>query len=211
MFPANQGIQQRPSGAVGPASQENHHPQPYNTGVGPPQLSPLPVDNRALPHDDPFLIHGQPNSGLNALHQFNNNSNGTPYYGHNPRLPFSYSDSSLRAQSAAPRVGGTPHGGSTNKVTVMVLTNLQDLMLRLRGCLQMSNASNQQLENSNQQLVESNQQLTMHVEAIELLQTESKNTGKKKAGSKNVSNEHSISLSLLYTHCSAIFATLNEQ
>jgi hypothetical protein len=195
MFPANQGIQQRPSGAVGPASQENHHPQPYNTGVGPPQLSPLPVDNRALPHDDPFLIHGQPNSG----------------YGHNPRLPFSYSDSSLRAQSAAPRVGGTPHGGSTNKVTVMVLTNLQDLMLRLRGCLQMSNASNQQLENSNQQLVESNQQLTMHVEAIELLQTESKNTGKKKAGSKNVSNEHSISLSLLYTHCSAIFATLNEQ
>lgn len=175
MFPANQGIQRRPSGAVGPASQENHHPQPYNTGVGPPQLSPLPVDNRALPHDDPFLIHGQPNSG----------------YGHNPRLPFSYSDSSSCAQSAAPQVGGTPHGGSTNKVTVMVLTNLQDLMLQLRGCLQMSNA--------------------MRVEAIELLQTESKNTGKKKAGSKNVSNEHSISLSLLYTHCSAIFATLNER
>jgi len=52
--------------------------------------------------------------------------------------------------------------------------------------------SNQQLENSNQQLVESNQQLTMRVKAIELLQTESKNMGKKKAGLKNVSNEHSL-------------------
>ncbi|KAG2355807.1 hypothetical protein BDR07DRAFT_1381261 [Suillus spraguei] len=39
---------------------------------------------------------------------------------------------------------------------------------------------NQKLENLNQQLVESNQQLII----------ESKNTGKKKAGSKNVSNEH---------------------
>jgi hypothetical protein len=188
-------------------------------------LSPLPVDNRALPHDDPFLIHGQPNSGLNALHQFNNNSNGTPYYGHNPRLPFSYSDSSLRAQSAAPRVGGTPHGGyqplfsvpnqreqpahqyqqgysdgpdqpsGLNATIARLLADVQRLSESMDQQHIINNqllTSNQQLENSNQQLVESNQQLTMCVKAIELLQTESKNMGKKKAGSKNVSNEHSL-------------------
>jgi len=37
-------------------------PQPYSAGT--PQLSPLPLDNGALPHDDPFLVHGQPSSGL---------------------------------------------------------------------------------------------------------------------------------------------------
>lgn len=62
MFPAIHGAQQWPSGAARPLSQESQQlannpcPQPYSTG--PPQVSPLPPDSRALPHDGLFLVHG---------------------------------------------------------------------------------------------------------------------------------------------------------
>ncbi|KAG1822043.1 uncharacterized protein BJ212DRAFT_1297292 [Suillus subaureus] len=173
MFPTNQGTQRHPSGAVGPS---------YN--AGPPQLSPLPIDNGALPHDDPFLMHRQPNSGLNALHQFNNNSNGTPYHGHNPCPPFAYSD---------PPSNGPDQSLGLSAMIAQLLAEVQRLSESMNLQHVTNNqllASNQQLENLNQQLVESNQQLTMHVEAIELIQAESKNVGKKKAGLKNVSNKH---------------------
>lgn len=193
MFPANQGTQRRPSGAVGPVSQEsqqpanNPYPQPYSAGT--PQLSPLPLDNGALPHDDPFLVHGQPSSGLNALHQFNNHSNGTPYLG---RPPFAYS-----APVAHPYHRGYGDGPDQSPGLNAVVAWLVAEVQRLSRSVDLQHvtnnqllASNQQLENSNQQLVESNQQLTMRVEAIELLQAESKNAPGKKKTSKNVSNEH---------------------
>ncbi|KAG2743041.1 hypothetical protein P692DRAFT_20821681 [Suillus brevipes Sb2] len=53
---------------------------------------------------------GPLSSGLSTLHQFNNNSNGTPYHGYNFRPPFAYSDPPSCAQSIAPQVGETPHG-----------------------------------------------------------------------------------------------------
>ncbi|KAG1817823.1 hypothetical protein EV424DRAFT_1407178 [Suillus variegatus] len=144
-------------------------PQPYSAGT--PQLSPLPLDNGALPHDDPFLVHGQPSSGLNALHQFNNNSNGTPYLG---RPPFAYS-----APVAHPYHRGYGDGPDQSPGLNAVVARLVAEVQRLSGSVDQQHitnnqllASNQQLENSNQQLVKSNQQLTMRVEAIELLQAE---------------------------------------